>query len=144
VANTQLATAAEGGSYKRLTREDHEAIVKMHDAGMTLTAIAQQLNRSVSTIHEVVKIYKPTVDLAKRKLAGAALQMAENIVTNGLPRDHVQVLNGLGVLNQQDTGKLTLIINGLTLHGTGKPEAIDGEVLSPHQLEAGSESAENT
>jgi hypothetical protein len=96
-AENKVATA-ETPSYTRLTRADHRTIMHLHDEGLTLTAIAQRLNRSVSTIHEVVQIYEPTDDLAKRKLRGSALQMAENIVENGQPRDHVAALKGIGVL----------------------------------------------
>jgi transposase len=96
----EIALPAERPSYTRLTRADHRIIMKLHDDGLTLSAIAQQLNRSVSTIHEVVDIYLPSDDLAKRKLRASALSMAENIVKNGLPRDHVATLKGLNVLDE--------------------------------------------
>lgn len=95
---------AESPSYTRLTRADHRVIMKLRDDGLTLTAIAQQLGRSVSTIHEVVDIYTPTDDLAKRKLRAGALTMAENIVDNGRAADHVAALKGLGVLEQESFG----------------------------------------
>lgn len=127
---------AESYSYTRLTDADRVTIMHLHDQGISQLEISKRLSRSVSTIHEVIQKYLPTLDMAKRKLAAGAERMAENIIENGLPRDHIQALNGLGVLNQQDTGKLTLVINGLTLHGTGRAETVEGEVLSPLQIEA--------
>jgi hypothetical protein len=99
-----ISPPAESPSYTRLTRADHRVIMKLRDDGLTLTAIAQQLGRSVSTIHEVVDIYTPTDDLAKRKLRAGALTMAENIVDNGRAADHVAALKGLGVLEQDTFG----------------------------------------
>lgn len=113
----QKAAPAESPSYTRLTLDDHENIIKMHDAGMTLTAIAQQLGRSVSTIHDVVHAYRPTIDLAKRKLAASALRMAENVVENGQARDHIQALKGLKVLEADDRD--IKIAVGVSLHGLG-------------------------
>lgn len=135
---------AEEPSYKRLTDADRLTILHLHDSGISQMEIARRLTRSVSTIHEVLQTYAPTVDIAKRKLRAAAERMADNIVRNGLPRDHIQALNGLGVLQVNDNAGLTLVINGMTLHGTGREPsetpAIDAEILSPLQLPAQSES----
>ena len=111
-ADKQTAPA-ESPSYTRLTRADHRTIMHLHDEGLTLTAIAQRLGRSVSTIHEVVQIYEPTDDLAKRKLRSSALQMAENIVENGQPRDHVAALKGIGVLEDDAPGHSPIIQIGI-------------------------------
>ena len=107
-AEQQQPQPAEKPSYTRLTRADHMTIMHLHDEGLTLTAIAERLNRSVSTIHEVVQIYQPTTDLAKRKLAASALQMAENVIDNGQPRDHVQALRGIGVLEGGESNELKI------------------------------------
>jgi hypothetical protein len=108
-----ISPPAESPSYTRLTRADHRVIMKLRDDGLTLTAIAQQLNRSVSTIHEVVDIYTPTDDLAKRKLRASALTMAENIVKNGRAADHVATLKGLDVLSEDgNKGGITVIVGG--------------------------------
>jgi transposase len=99
----QALAPTESPSYKRLTDADRITILHLHDDGLTLTAIAQRLGRSVSTIHDVVQTYAPTTDLAKRKLAAASERMAENIIANGQPRDHVATLKGLGVLEPDKT-----------------------------------------
>jgi transposase len=106
----------ESPSYKRLTDADRITILHLHDDGLTLTAIAQRLGRSVSTIHDVVQTYAPTTDLAKRKLAAASERMAENIIANGQPRDHVATLKGLGVL-ADDSGLKVQIAVGVSLPG---------------------------
>ena len=119
---------AESRHYTRLTRADHRTIMKLHDDGLTLSEIARRLSRSVSTIHEVVDIYAPSDDLAKRKLRASALQMAENIVDNGLPRDHVNALKGIGVL-EQDRGTDVQLMVGIALPGMPLPQDVGG---SPH------------
>lgn len=136
-------TPAESPSYTRLTDADRLTILTLHDKNVSQSEIARRLSRSVSTINEVIQTYLPTIDMAKRKLQASALRMAENVVENGQARDHVKTLEGLGVLQATDGASLTVIINGLTLAGTGRPETVDGEVLSPPQLEGAGESAEN-
>jgi hypothetical protein len=121
-ADKQTAPA-ESPSYTRLTDADRITILKLHDEGLTLTAIAQRLDRSVSTIHDVVHTYAPTTDLAKRKLAANALRMAENIIENGQPRDHVATLKGLRVL-EEDNSSIKIAI-GVSLPGlTGQGEGV--------------------
>lgn len=130
------AKPAETPSYTRLTDADRITILKLHDEGLTLTAIAQRLDRSVSTIHDVVQTYTPTTDLAKRKLAASALRMAENIIENGQPRDHVATLKGLRVL-AEDTGGIKVAIGvslpGLTMLSVG---GTDSSTLSPDVVDA--------
>jgi hypothetical protein len=124
---------AESPSYTRLTDADRITILHLHDEGLTLTAIAQRLSRSVSTIHDVVQTYAPTTDLAKRKLSAAALRMAENIIENGQPRDHVATLKGLKVLAEDNAGiKLAIGINlpGLTFASQSSTVSEDMHSLS--------------
>jgi hypothetical protein len=104
------ATPAESPSYHRTTAAERMVIVALSDKGLTQTAIAQQLSRSLSTVNGVLQEYAPTTDLAKRKLRASALQMAENIIDNGLPRDHVQALKGLGVLEETQQQGFTVNI----------------------------------
>ena len=126
----ELDTPAEGPSYKRLTDADRITIFALYDQNLTQTAIAKRLDRSISTINDVLQAYGSTVDIAKRKLRAGAARMAENILDNGLPRDHVATLKGIGVLEEQASQAFTLILNGLTIHGTGRPDALEGEVLA--------------
>jgi hypothetical protein len=106
------AVPAESVKYKRLTDADRISVLTLHEQGLTQTEIAKRLSRSVSTINDVIQTYAPTVDLAKRKLRAAAERMAENIIDNGEPRDHIQALKGLGVLHEQATQGLTVLIGG--------------------------------
>ena len=89
---------AESYTYTRLTDADRVTILALNEKGLMQTAIAERLSRSVSTINDVLQAFAPTVDMAKRKLRASALRMAENIIDNGLPRDHVATLKGIGVL----------------------------------------------
>lgn len=123
--------ATERRAYTRLTRADHIVILKLHDDGISLSTIAQRLNRSVSTIHEVVQTYTPTTDLAKRKLAAGAERMAENVLEHGKASDHVRVLEGLDVLKSQDFTLLASVLIGMPGQPVPMPTLPDIEVLSP-------------
>jgi DNA-binding transcriptional regulator YiaG len=140
---------ADKPKYDRLTRTDLGLLLKYRRQGLTQVEIAQRLGCSQSTVSKWLDDLTDSTEPAKEYLRGQALRMAQNIVKKGLARDHIQALNGLGVLHQQDTGSLTVVINGLTLHGTGKPEPaidatfapVDGEVTQDlHKLSADTES----
>jgi hypothetical protein len=112
---TEKAKPAVSPSYTRLTDADRITILKLHDEGLTQVEIAKRLDRAQSTISDVLTAYADTTITAKRYLAAKALRMAENIVENGQPRDHVATLKGLKVL-AEDTTNIKLAI-GLSLPG---------------------------
>ncbi len=97
-------------SYKRLTDSERIAILAQHDKGESYEAIAKRLNRSTATIHDVIKAYSPTVNLAKRRLQAAAEDMADNIIKIGLPRDHVATLKGINVLEESDSSVPKVVV----------------------------------
>jgi transposase len=107
----------EGYTYKRLTDAERILILGLYDKGMSQEAIAQQLKRSSSTINDVIQSYTPTVDLAKRRLKSAASRMAENIIENGLPRDHVAALKGINVLEETDSSVPRVVVQIGTQNG---------------------------
>jgi DNA-binding transcriptional regulator YiaG len=135
----QQTAPANTPKYDRLTSSDLGVLLKLRKDGLTQAEIAQRLGCSQGTVSKWLNILTDTTEPAKEYLRGQAMRMAKNIANNGLARDHVQVLNGLGVLNQQDTAKLTIVINGLTLAGTGRDDVVDAEVLSPPIAEGQSE-----
>jgi len=118
------AAPAVSPSYTRLTDADRITILKLHDEGLTQVEIAKRLDRAQSTIGEVINTFADSTLTAKRYLAAKALRMAENIVENGQPRDHVATLKGLKVL-AEDSSSIKLAI-GLSLPGLGSA----GESLS--------------
>jgi transcriptional regulator with XRE-family HTH domain len=129
-------------AYKRLSPADRQAIRTLKDLGKTQAEIAQVIGCTQQAVSHWLSQLIDTRQDASLYLAGQSLRMAENIVKRGAARDHIQALNGLGVLNQQDTGRLTLIINGLALHGTNQ-DVVEAEVLSPPVLEGQSEGEQN-
>jgi transcriptional regulator len=135
----QQTAPANTPKYDRLTSSDLGVLLKLRKDGLTQAEIAQRLGCSQGTVSKWLNNLTDTTEPAKEYLRGQAMRMAKNIANNGLARDHVQVLNGLGVLNQQDTAKLTIVINGLTLAGTGRDDVVDAEVLSPPIAEGQSE-----
>jgi orotate phosphoribosyltransferase-like protein len=122
----QKTAPADTPSYSRLTDADRVTILKLHDEGLTQVEIAQRLNRSQSTISDTLSTFADTTLTAKRYLAAKALRMAENIVEQGQPRDHVAALKGLRVL-AEDNSQVKIAI-GISLPGIGlSPQA--GEVV---------------
>jgi inosine/xanthosine triphosphate pyrophosphatase family protein len=59
---------------------------------------------------------KPTTPQRSSVWAAASERMAENIIANGQPRDHVATLKGLGVL-ADDSGLKVQIAVGVSLPG---------------------------
>lgn len=86
--------------YKRLTDLERSLILQLHDSGLTQAAIAQRVDRTQDTVFNVIHAFTDTIVNAKRYLRAQAMPMAENIVKNGLPRDHVATLKGIGVLEE--------------------------------------------
>jgi hypothetical protein len=131
------AKPAEEPSYRRLTDADRLTILTLHDKGETYEAIAKRLSRSISTIHEVVQTYAPTVDIAKRRLRAASLDMAENIIRNGLPRDHVATLKGINVLEESDSSVPKVVVQ-IGVMGSDVQVSLS-QALSPPAIEAAGE-----
>lgn len=131
-------------AYKRLTDNDRILARQLRDKGKTQAEIAQVLGCTQQAVSDWLRKLDDTKHDASLYLAGQSLRMARNIVQNGLARDHIQALNGLGVLNQQDSGKVSITINGLVLHGTGRQDVIDAEVLSPQLTDGQGEGEQNT
>ena len=98
------------GGYKRLTDAERALILQLHDGGMTQDAIAQRIDRTQDTVFKVIHAFTDTTVTAKRYLRGQGLRMAQNIVRKGLPRDHVQALKGLGVLEETAQSGFTVNI----------------------------------
>lgn len=138
---------AESPSYKRLTDAERLLILQLHDKGWSQLKISQHLSRSVSTVHDVIQAYAPTVDMAKRKLRAGAAKMAENIVERGDPRDHIQALKGLGVLQDEQSQGFTVLVGsgGVVNFGAAPAEAevLEAEAVSPLRLPGESETSEN-
>jgi len=137
-------TPANSPKYKRVTQEQCLAMLNLHKLGKSQVEIAQTLNLSQPTVSNWLARFQDMTGPATEYLRGSALRMAQNVVKRGQARDHIQALNGLGVLNQPLTAGISVTINGLTLAGTGHTETVDatfapeGQILSEdmHRLSA--------
>jgi hypothetical protein len=79
------------------------------------------------TLDSVERLARQVADrrpVAKRYLQSKSLHMAQNVVENGKPADHVRTLEGLGEIMenaQQNSGGVTIIVGGdahiALLHG---------------------------
>jgi transcriptional regulator with XRE-family HTH domain len=142
----QKTAPTDSPTYKRLTDSERALIVKLNDDGLTQTEIAQRLNRSQSTISDVLSAFVDTTQIAKRYLAASALRMAENIVEKGQPRDHNVALTGIGVLKGDEKAELKVVIGmGLPgLPGTFASEVSTVSVCKPALSgDVGSDNARN-
>jgi hypothetical protein len=81
----------------------------MHGKGLTQHVIAERLGRSCETINRVIHDYSPTVDLAKQFFAAKSHEMAKRTFRKGRASDYVNVLKGLGVL--EDKQQSGVVIN---------------------------------
>jgi len=113
--------------YKRLTDDQRVAILKLAKLGKLQTEIAQAVGCDQGSVSRWLSQCADTTEHASTYLRGSALRMAQNIVNRGLARDHIQALNGLGVLNQPVTGGVQVTINGLSLSGLGRGETVEAE-----------------
>ena len=88
-------------TYKRLTDADRVTILTLHAKNLTQAAIAERLGRSQETVNRVIHDYTPTLDLSKQFFAAKAHDMARKTYKHGRPSDYVNVLKGLGVLEEK-------------------------------------------
>ena len=75
--NGTAVPSGEGSNASKLTPEDMRAIVQMAIKGHTQLELAEKFKVHQSTISRVFMTFHDTRDLAKQRLQGAALQMAE-------------------------------------------------------------------
>jgi len=104
---------ADTPKYRRLADIDRAFILKLSDAGRTQVEIAEQLRIAQSTVSQVLTAFTDTTADSKRYLRGQALPMARNIVKKGRAADHVAALKGLGVLEDQPSSGLTIVVGGM-------------------------------
>ena len=89
---------ADSPAYSRVTADELNTMRLLNKQGKTQVEIAQILGRGQSTVSYWLNALTDTMPAATEYLRGSALRMAQNIVENGLARDHVQTLKGIGVL----------------------------------------------
>ena len=106
-ANTADKPAAPNKGAKHLTGNEVADILRWHSQGLTQEQIAAKFEppKGQSTISNCLARFGfDNTAEAKRILRGGAADMALNIVRRGQPKDQVQALKGLGVLEEQQHG----------------------------------------
>jgi DNA-binding transcriptional regulator YiaG len=98
--------------YSRLSQSDIARVFALHKAGLTQTVIAQQIGCSQRAVSKWLQDCTDTTDISKFYLRGQALSMARNIVKKGRAADHVAVLKGLSVLEDNSSSGLVVQIGG--------------------------------
>jgi hypothetical protein len=132
------------GQGSRLSNAQRAAILKLARLNKSQVEIAQAIGCNQGTVSRWLSDCEDSTEQASTYLRGSALRMAENIVKRGAARDHIQALNGLGVLQGTESRTLNVIINGVALHGVGQDQTVEGEILSPQLLTEAGESQSDT
>jgi predicted transcriptional regulator len=95
---------------KRLTQTEVNFVYNLHREGLSQVAIAQRLGVNQSAISRWLDTLNDSTPVAKAYLKGNALKMARNVVQKGRAQDHVATLKGLGVLEEQQTQAVAIMI----------------------------------
>lgn len=136
-AHTDAKPPAPNKGAKHLTAADVCDVLRWHKQGLTQQQIAARFHppKSQSAISRVIARYgTDNTAEAKQILRGGAADMALNIVRRGQPKDQVQALKGLGVLQDAQQQGVTVIV------GSGGQVNV-GVMVSPPVPEVTSESA---
>ncbi len=136
---------ANGDTPKPLTRiERAQVVVASKRPGMSIAQLASEFARSDSEIAAILRDASDTRDVARQLLRSSAAELADRMVAEADPVTVLDILERVDVVRPKkgggDNGKLTLILNGITLHGTGNPspdDVVEGDVVdAPLALEA--------
>jgi hypothetical protein len=124
---------------KRLTAEDVGTLLRYHAEGLSQVQIAQRLDCDQAAVSRWLAKLSDTTDLSKSYLRAQSFRMAQNIVKNGLPRDHINALRGIGVLEDKSSAELKLLV-GIALPGMPEASTPQGLVVAANLPEVSAES----
>jgi hypothetical protein len=114
-SDTQPRKRKPGQRGKDISGHEVADILRWHGQGLTQEQIAAKFDppRAQSAICEILQRFGPDRTVAaKAILRGGAADMAMNIVRRGQPKDQVQALKGLGVLEENQAQGVTVIVGG--------------------------------
>lgn len=106
------------------------------DKGQSLYQIAQDFRRSTETVYRWLMPFRDSRQLAKKRLAGGALQLAERVVKHANASEALEVLDRLDVAprRQVDTAGTQVIvgmqISLADLALSPEPRTVEGETIS--------------
>ena len=98
--------------YKRLTDAQRIAILKMARLNKTQVEIAQFVGCDQSAVSRWIQANEDSTAEAISYVKGSALSMAMDVVQYGKAADKVNVLKGIGVLQDQQNVGLSIHIGG--------------------------------
>lgn len=113
--NAPARPPAPNKGSKHITGYEVADILRWHAQGLTQEQIAAKFTppKSQPTISRVLARYGlDQTHEAKRILRGGAADMALHIVRKGRPQDHIAALKGLGVLQDEQSQGVTVLIGG--------------------------------
>lgn len=117
--------------YKRLQETQLRELLSLRRLGKTQVEIAQAIGCDQRTVSRWLETFQDSRDDATAYLRGNALKMAINIVKKGKPREHVDALKGLSVLEQSAQDPRIQVVVGVSLPGLPSQERTVTATLSP-------------
>jgi predicted transcriptional regulator len=98
---------------KRLTDIDRAFALRYQAEGLTQVEIAKRLGCDQGTVSRWLSQCTDTSTEAGTYFRGQALTLAQKIVKDGRPSDHVKVLEGIEVLKQQQVTPIVNVLVGM-------------------------------
>lgn len=120
--------------YARLSRAEINLLFQLNRDGLSQTAIAQRLDCDISTVCRWLQTIQDTTETAKTKLRAAASSMADHVIKKGKPHDHIAVLKGLNVLEDEQSQGVTVLVGAGGTVNIGLPNT--GSLTSGPVVEA--------
>lgn len=112
--STQALTRSRPIDYKRLTKDDIALILNMAALGKTQTETASLVGCSLSTVSDTLAKFMDSRELARKRLEGGALKLAQTVVNT---KDSTVALKALGKLDvvredQAGAGNNVVVVMG--------------------------------
>lgn len=121
--------------------EKSQIVIASKREGMTIPRLASAFARSDEEIVAVLDGWVDTRPVAKHLIHVQAAELANRMMTEADPAVALDILERVDVVRPKkgggESGRVTLILNGITLHGTSAQagEVVEGDVLAPLVLE---------
>jgi hypothetical protein len=111
--------------------EKSQIVLASKRTGMTTDALAKEFGRTEAEIAEVLRTWVDSRDVAKHLLTVQAAELTDRMIADADPGIALDILERVDVVRPKkggdDSGKVTVILNGFDLHGLGVP-SIDGVI----------------
>ena len=109
---TDLTLPAHQPKYKRLSDDQRVAILKLAKLDKTQADIAHTVGCDQASVCRWLNMNRDSSEAASSLARGQSLRMMSSVIRYGKPADHINVLKGIGVLQDQQNVGLSIHIGG--------------------------------